>query len=160
MSCSFSDDLIEQVIAFHRHSCPGLAIGIRAAEYGLSYFPQTSPSDLLCITEKTMCAVDAIQFLTGCSVGKGNLILKDLETAAFSFYDRKKQLGYRFLFSPAYPDEITRESAYLREKKQQGPLSAEDSKRNNTMREKMKNWLMQCSLEESFTVEEMNWPMP
>lgn len=156
MSCSFSDALIEQVIAFHRHSCPGLAIGIRASEYALQFFPETSPSDLFCVSEKTMCAVDAIQFLTGCSTGKGNLILQEKNNAAFAFYDRHTQKGYRFLFTPSFPDDIAKESAYLAEKKQLGQLSKEDSKRNMAMREQMRKWLMECSLQEVFTVEKVN----
>jgi formylmethanofuran dehydrogenase subunit E len=35
MSYSISKELIEKTIVFHRHSCPGLAIGIRAAELAL-----------------------------------------------------------------------------------------------------------------------------
>ncbi len=35
-----------------------------------------------------MCGVDAIQVLTGCTYGKGNLIHRDLGKMAFSFYRR------------------------------------------------------------------------
>lgn len=160
MGCSFPDELIERVIAFHRHSCPGLAIGIRASEYCLRYFPDTSPADLICIAEKTMCSVDAIQYLTGCSTGKGNLILQDLEEAAFTFYDRKKKKGFRFLFSPSFPAEIVEESEYLASRKLHGPFSDQDLERSTALRQKKKNWLMQCRLEELFTVTESDGELP
>ena len=35
MGCSVNKELIEKTIAFHGHSCPGLVIGIRAAELAL-----------------------------------------------------------------------------------------------------------------------------
>lgn len=38
MGCLLPEKLIEEVIAFHRHSCPGLAMGIRAAEYAMKLF--------------------------------------------------------------------------------------------------------------------------
>lgn len=153
MGCSFSKNRLDQAIAFHRHSCPGLAIGIRAAEYGLQYFPDTNPADLVCIAETAMCALDAIQFFTGCTTGKGNLIVHDQGRAAFSFYDRKQNKGFRFLFSPSFPPDITAEAAYLAEKKQSGQLSADDRSRSTALREKKRQWLMECSLEEAFTVE-------
>ena len=47
-----------------------------------------------------MCGVDAIQFLTGCTFGKGNLIHKDYGKMVFSFYDRWKGTGFRMLLCP------------------------------------------------------------
>lgn len=99
MSCSFSPELIAETIKFHRHSCPGLAIGIRAAEYASIEFNSVDPTNLVCVTETDMCGVDGIQFLTGCSFGKGNLIHRDHGKMAFSFYDRSKEVqGIRLLF--------------------------------------------------------------
>lgn len=86
MSCTFSNDLIEKTISFHGHSCPGLAIGIRAAELALRELG--SRENLVAVVETDMCGVDAIQFLTGCTYGKGNLIHKDHGKMAFSFNDR------------------------------------------------------------------------
>ena len=99
MGCRFSEDKIKGAIKFHGHSCPGLAIGIRAAEYALDEFPSIDKSDLLCITETDMCAVDGIQYLTGCTFGKGNLIHRDFGKAAFSFYNKRNGKGIRLLFS-------------------------------------------------------------
>jgi formylmethanofuran dehydrogenase subunit E len=40
------------------------------------------------VTETDMCGVDAIQFLTGCTFGKGNLIHRDWGKNACTFFRR------------------------------------------------------------------------
>ncbi|MEE4240064.1 MAG: FmdE family protein [Desulfopila sp.] len=97
MDCRFSEELLQNVIAFHGHSCPGLAIGIRAAEYALQEFKNSRLEDLVCVTETDMCGVDGIQYLTRCTFGKGNLIHRDFGKAAFSFFDRSSGKAIRLL---------------------------------------------------------------
>ena len=160
MSCSFDEQTINNVTEFHRHSCPGLAIGIRASEYALQQFPDTNPADFLCVTETDMCGVDAIQYLTGCSFGKGNLIHKDYGKAAFSFFDRKQEKGIRLLFTPAYPKEISEESEALGKLREAGTLSTEDMARNTTLRENMKDWIMSCSLTDIYTLQPLTFNPP
>jgi formylmethanofuran dehydrogenase subunit E len=99
MGYVFSTEQIKAAIAFHGHSCPGLAIGIRAAEYCLTTFPDSDPAMLVCVTETDMCGVDGIQYLTGCTFGKGNLIHRDYGKMAFSFFDRNTNEGFRLVFS-------------------------------------------------------------
>ncbi len=66
---------VEEIVRFHGHMCPGLAMGIRAAEIALREVgPHSSDEEVVAFTETDMCAVDAIQYLTGCTFGKGNLI--------------------------------------------------------------------------------------
>ncbi|NOX34617.1 MAG: formylmethanofuran dehydrogenase [Deltaproteobacteria bacterium] len=98
MACSLKKELIEQTIDFHGHNCPGLTIGIRASELAIEKLDIRNVKAPLCITETDMCGVDAIQFLTGCSFGKGNLIHKDYGKSAFTFYDRDAQKGFRAVF--------------------------------------------------------------
>ncbi len=98
MVCSFSKELIEKTIDFHGHNCPGLTIGIRVSELAVEKLDIQNVNNPVCVTETDMCGVDAIQFLTGCSFGKGNLIHKDYGKSAFTFYDRDIQKGFRALF--------------------------------------------------------------
>ena len=57
---------------------PGLALGIRAAEIALREIgPHAQDEEVVAVVETDMCGVDAIQVLTGCTFGKGNLIHKD-----------------------------------------------------------------------------------
>lgn len=98
MTCKLKLNLIEQTIDFHGHNCPGLTIGIRTAELALNRLNNKNRADWVCVTETDMCGVDAIQFLTGCTYGKGNLIHKDYGKSAFTFYDRKARQGFRAVF--------------------------------------------------------------
>ncbi len=44
--------------------------------------------ELVCITENDACGVDGVQAVTGCTVGKGNLLFHNTGKMAFSFYSR------------------------------------------------------------------------
>ncbi|MFO7990026.1 MAG: FmdE family protein [Desulfotignum sp.] len=98
MACTIDEKKIEETIAFHGHSCPGLAIGIRAAELALNRLDFGPEADMVCVVETDMCGVDGIQYLTGCTFGKGNLIHKDFGKAGFTFFDRNRSEGFRALF--------------------------------------------------------------
>jgi formylmethanofuran dehydrogenase subunit E len=93
-------------VTFHGHECPGLAIGYRAAlgakeELGLRF---SEDEDVVCITENDACGVDAVQVITGCTMGKGNLIYKGTGKMAFSFYDRKGNRSVRFMLNQFHED--------------------------------------------------------
>ncbi|MCF8092507.1 MAG: TraR/DksA C4-type zinc finger protein [Desulfotignum sp.] len=98
MACMIDKKKIEETIAFHGHSCPGLAIGIRAAELALNRLDFTAKANMVCVVETDMCGVDGIQYLTGCTFGKGNLIHKDYGKPGFTFFDRDNDTGFRALF--------------------------------------------------------------
>ncbi len=83
------DSMVEQIVAFHGHMCPGLAMGIQAATIALSQIgPHSTDEEVVAVVETDMCGVDAIQFMTGCTFGKGNLIHQDWGKNAYTFYRR------------------------------------------------------------------------
>ncbi|MHB1711106.1 MAG: FmdE family protein [Acidimicrobiales bacterium] len=89
MSTNIQQSTIEEIVEFHGHMCPGLAIGVRAAEGALREIgPHASDEEVVALVETDMCAVDAVQFLTGCTFGKGNLVHKDWGKNAFTFWRR------------------------------------------------------------------------
>ena len=95
-------DKVDDVIRFHGHLCPGLAIGVRAAEIALREVgPRAADEQLVAIVETDMCAVDAIQYLLGCTFGKGNLIHKDYGKNAFTFVRRADGKAIRVVTKPA-----------------------------------------------------------
>ncbi len=98
MTCSLERELIDKTIEFHGHNCPGLTIGIRAAELARQILDIHMTPNVVCVTETDMCGVDAIQFLTGCSFGKGNLIHRDFGKSAFTFFNRDTGKGFRAVF--------------------------------------------------------------
>lgn len=92
--------LWNEAVKFHGHECPGLAIGFKACEIaiktmGISF---SKDEDIVCITENDACGVDAVQFLTGCTMGKGNLIYRDTGKMAFSFFNRQNGDSIRLVF--------------------------------------------------------------
>jgi formylmethanofuran dehydrogenase subunit E len=157
MSCQIDPSTIEATIAFHGHSCPGLAIGIRAAEIALRELPGVSQADLVCITETDMCGVDAIQFLTGCTFGKGNLIHRDYGKMAFSFYDRKDGKGVRLLFNQQARGALDQEMAALMGK---ALLSEPEQQRLQALRAEMQNRLMTLPAAELFAFQPLDQAPP
>ncbi|MEN2994287.1 MAG: FmdE family protein [Thermodesulfovibrio sp.] len=86
----------EDVIKFHGHSCPGLAIGYKVALAAMEEFDsRCKDEELVCIVENDSCAVDAIQLITGCTFGKGNLIFKDYGKQVYTFFSRKENKAVR-----------------------------------------------------------------
>ena len=95
------DQDVRQAAEFHGHMCPGLAIGVRAARYGLREIgAHAQDEEVVALVETDMCAVDAIQSLLGCTFGKGNLIHKDYGKSAFTFYRRSDGKGVRLVTLP------------------------------------------------------------
>jgi formylmethanofuran dehydrogenase subunit E len=160
MACSISKELIEKTITFHGHSCPGLAIGIRAAELALQKLAQVGKEDLVAVVETDMCGVDAIQFLTGCTFGKGNLIHKDYGKMAFSFYDRSKNVGFRAVLRPDISGDIGPELRSLMKKVEAGTAGQEESNRVQKLRSTLQERYMRADLEEMFVVTDPALPAP
>ncbi len=78
---------LRKVIDFHGHLCPGLGIGYRAAKAAMQKLglDKAYDEELVCIVENKSCSVDAVQYLTGCTFGKGNLIFNDYGKQVFTF---------------------------------------------------------------------------
>jgi formylmethanofuran dehydrogenase subunit E len=88
---------LRETIQFHGHLCPGLALGYRVAKAALRELKADRPQDeeLVAIVENDSCAVDAVQFITGCTFGKGNLIFRDYGKHVYTFCNRRTNQGVR-----------------------------------------------------------------
>ena len=160
MRCSIKKDVIDRTIAFHGHSCPGLVIGIRAAELALEKLGHPEEKDLVAVVETDMCGVDAIQFLMGCTFGKGNLIHKDFGKMAFSFYDRTANMGFRALLRPDISGDLGSELRSLMKKVEDGTINEEERARLNDLRGELEERYMNAGLEEMFIITEPFFPVP
>ena len=80
----------EEVVSFHGHACPGLAIGYRMTQAAMAYLTDQRAEDeeLVAIVENDACGVDAVQYISGCTFGKGNLIFRDYGKQVYTFYCR------------------------------------------------------------------------
>ena len=78
------------VVQFHGHLCPGVTLGYCAARIAIKELRSGRDVDeeLLAIVENDACGVDAIQAVTGCTVGKGNLIFRDYGKNVYTFINR------------------------------------------------------------------------
>ena len=107
--------LRDRAVAFHGHLCPGLAIGIQAARIGLATCGHDGDEDVVAVVETDMCAVDAIQALTGCTFGKGNLVHRDYGKNAFTFYRRRDGAAVRLLTRPDAVETVDAEFVAARQ---------------------------------------------
>jgi formylmethanofuran dehydrogenase subunit E len=107
-----NEQLWKKCADFHGHVCPGLAIGYRASEIAMDYFrgdiQRAADEELVCVTENDACGVDAVQVITGCTFGKGNLIYRPTGKMAFTIYQRKSGKGVRVVLKPSSA-EMSRE---------------------------------------------------
>ena len=99
----------EDIVNFHGHSCPGLALGYRVSLRALSEFKgRSEDEELVAVVENSSCAVDAVQVMTGCTFGKGNLIFKDFGKQVYTFIKRPSGKSVRISIhwqKPAESDE-------------------------------------------------------
>lgn len=136
----------KESIAFHGHSCPGLAIGYRAVKtaMGKADFRKAEDEELIAIVENKSCSVDAVQFLLGCTFGKGNLIFKDHGKQVFTFAGRTSGRAVRVSLRPGSLDAP------------KGLSEGDEQERRKRMVEK----ILSMPEEELFTVENLMMDLP
>lgn len=138
---------------FHGHVCPGLAIGYRVATTAMELLEVDRPHDeeLVAVVENDTCAVDAVQVVTGCTFGKGNLQFKDYGKGGFSFFSRgrKKGLRIRYRDFPSLADSKRARMEELRKKIHFEESASEAERReHDELRRELIQLIMTCDAEE------------
>ena len=86
------EDLLAEAVSFHGHLCPGQVLGVRMTQAGCREVavpdPRAAGKTLVVIVEIDRCATDAIQALTGVSLGKRTLKHVDFGKMAATFVNR------------------------------------------------------------------------
>lgn len=103
-----------EATAFHGNACPGLAIGCRIAVDAMTLLnveERVKGDEVMCIAETDACSLDGIQSVLGCTVGKGNLFLKQRGKQAFTFFRKGEEEGVRFCWTA--PNALPREQTEL-----------------------------------------------
>lgn len=87
------DFILKRAVDFHGHLCPDLVIGYRISQHALQYlcWEMFSPASLRIVVENTTSAVDAVQRLTGCTLGNGRLQTHDYGRHIYSFIFQDNQ---------------------------------------------------------------------
>jgi formylmethanofuran dehydrogenase subunit E len=156
-----NEEKVREAVAFHGHMCPGLAIGIRAAEVALREIgPHAHDEEIVAVVETDMCGVDAIQFLTGCTFGKGNLIHLDYGKNAFTFYRRSDGKGIRIVSRPDAFGEPDPEWETLRSRLGDANLTQEERDRFRQLHEARSRQILDIPLENLFEVKKPQGKIP
>jgi len=103
------DSLLQEAVRFHGHECPGQVLGVRMVVAGCRAVgleePRGAGKDFVVFVEIDRCATDAIQALTGVSLGKRTLKYVDYGKMAATFVNMRNGEAVRV---------VARESARTR----------------------------------------------
>jgi len=148
---------------FHGHVCPGSALGYKAAEIAINELKSSASEDeeLVCITENDTCAVDAIQVVTGCTFGKGNLIFHDYGKQVYTFINRQTGNTIRLSMKNSFNiDKIDPNLSKLREKVNSGKASKDEEIKLKETIHKVSEEIINLPAEEIFDVEQVKLELP
>jgi len=156
-------DRFAEAARFHGHICPGLALGYRAAGIALERLRSGRAEDeeLVTIAETDACGVDAIQVLTGCTAGKGNLLFKDHGKHAFTFINRVTGDAVRVVGNPSFDtDSLDPGLASLRTRVMQGQASGEELAEYRRRINRIVEKILALPAETLFTIRKVDVDMP
>jgi formylmethanofuran dehydrogenase subunit E len=94
------DELLKESSSLHGHLCAGQILGVRMAMLGCREVGIAEPKGckkLMVYVEMDRCATDAIQAVTGCSLGKRTLKFLDYGKMAATFINVEKHAAVRVL---------------------------------------------------------------
>jgi formylmethanofuran dehydrogenase subunit E len=94
------DRLLKDSTILHGHCCPGQVLGVRMSMLGLREIGIADPKgkerkDLMVFVEMDRCATDAVQSVTGCTLGKRSLRFLDYGKMAASFLNLRTGTAVR-----------------------------------------------------------------
>lgn len=148
----------ERAVEFHGHSCPGLAIGFRASQLALDRLggARAYDEEMVTIVENDACGVDAVQVLTGCTFGKGNLVFRDLGKHVYTFCVRSSNRAVRVAVrAGAFHDP-----EYSRLRRMHGPDLSEDDVRRLTLLREEHIAAILAGKEDAFDLREVSIKLP
>lgn len=92
------DTLLEKAKAFHGDTCAGIVLGTRMTLSGMKSLgldPLVRHRDLIVFVEIDRCMTDAVQAITGCSLGHRTLKFFNYGKFAATFYEMNKKRAVR-----------------------------------------------------------------
>lgn len=94
------ESLLNESVRLHGHLCAGQVLGVRLSILGLREAGINDPKgadrkNLMVFVEIDRCATDAIQSVTGCSLGKRTMKFMDYGKMAATFVNLKRSLPRR-----------------------------------------------------------------
>lgn len=156
-----SERTYDDAIAFHGHSCGGLALGYVAALYAkeLLDLDYSEDEEVVVITETDSCTVDSIQTILGCTAGKGNLIVNNWGKTAFSFYNRGSGKSVRLIIRPDF-FKPNPEMDALRGKVMSGKATEDESTRYHELSDERVQNILSTPADRIYELKEPQIPVP
>ena len=154
------EQTLQRVVDFHGHMCPGLAMGVQAARIALREIgPHAKDEEVVAVVETDMCGVDAIQFLTGCTFGKGNLIHRDWGKNVYTFFRRSDGRAVRIAGRPnAWQRDPEHQELFAKVRANQA--TPEEKARFQELHQSQSRKVLDLDPDELFTFQEVAGPPP
>jgi formylmethanofuran dehydrogenase subunit E len=94
--------LLEESVRMHGHLCPGQVLGVKMSMLGLSEVGIADPKgqdrkSIMVFVEMARCLTDAIQSVTGCSLGRRTMKLMDYGKMAATYMNLKTGKAIRIV---------------------------------------------------------------
>jgi formylmethanofuran dehydrogenase subunit E len=112
---------LDTAVALHGHQCPGMVLGLRlgAAAMNALGVARDTDTELLAMLELgddhcTHCLADGVQVITGCTLGKGNLVKLGHGKFGLTLVDRPTRRAVRVSPRPEM-QEAMRQSPFFTE---------------------------------------------
>ena len=152
----------EKVVDFHGHSCPGLATGYRVSKIALREIAgkRAEDEELVAIVENDACGVDGVQFLTGCTLGKGNLIYRDFGKHVFTFVCRNSGKAVRISVKGQTWKDEDKDYRAIWEKIAGGKATEEEKALHRQMKEQRTRDILDAPEAELFTIRHIEVRLP
>ncbi len=147
----------EETVTFHGHACPGLALGYRVAVAAMNRLcaARAEDEDLVAIVENDACGVDAVQYVCGCTFGKGNLIFRDHGKHVYTVFNRTTGTGIR-IYAEA-PQTVESGTAVLARKTNR---TADEQTTLDEARKRRTDWLMSLAEHDLLRIVDVREPPP
>ncbi len=96
------ESLLEESVKIHGHLCPGQVLGVKMSMLGLREIGIYDPKDkdrknIIVFVEMDRCATDAVQSVTGCSLGHRTMKFMDYGKMAAAFVNLKTGRAVRVI---------------------------------------------------------------
>lgn len=152
--------LWEEAVKFHGHTCPGLAMGVRASIAALQKLgiERAKDEELAAFVYTDGCGVDGVQVITGCTLGKGNLFFRDYGKQAYIIARRDGSCAIRVVFNPY--SNFNEEDIALRKRCFGGQATMEEMKKFREQQQQYTQHILYGSEEEVLSIREVNIEIP
>lgn len=104
---------IDDCVRFHGHLCGGVTLGYVMAKFAMEQISAGKEDALYCICEFQNCMTDAVQMVTGCTAGKGNLAVRPIGKRALTLIRKDTGKGVRVTAEFQFPSDVPKSESAM-----------------------------------------------